>query len=71
MTHSTDSDHDRRIAPMFCVFCGARMNPHAEKAVVPDGDAEGGRVDWALGGLIEEIHQCPRCANVQSRRATE
>jgi hypothetical protein len=53
---------------MMCDFCGARMNPHAEKLVVPDGDADGGTVDWALGGLIEEIHQCPRCGNVQSRR---
>ena len=68
MTNSTEREDDRPIAPMFCDFCGAPMNPHAEKAVVPDGDADGARVDWVLGGLIEEIHQCPQCGNVQSRR---
>jgi hypothetical protein len=68
MTHGTATDDDRRIAPMFCDSCGARMNPHAEKPVIPDADDDGDRVDWAVGGLIEEIHQCPGCGRVQSRR---
>jgi hypothetical protein len=44
------------------------MNPHAEKAVVPVTDDEAATIDRAIGGVVEEIHQCPRCANVQSRR---
>ena len=69
MTNNTGRERGPRIVPMTCSACGATMNPHAEKLVVPfgDGDVEG--VDWAVGGLIEEIHQCPQCARVQSRRA--
>lgn len=59
---------DRRIVPMTCPGCGAQMNVHAEKPVDPVTRAETERVD-ALGPLIEEIHQCPGCGTVQSRRS--
>jgi hypothetical protein len=44
------------------------MNCHAEKLVYSDSVAEAGRIDPALGGLIEETHACPGCGNVESRR---
>ena len=59
------------ITPMTCDGCGATMNAHAEKPVVPMGTAEALSANLALDGIIEEIHQCPRCGRVQSRRAAE
>jgi hypothetical protein len=40
------------------------MNHHAEKLVVtaaPD-------VDPDLGGYIQELHSCPNCGHLESRR---
>jgi ribosomal protein S27AE len=55
--------------PMTCPKCGARMNHHADKLVEPV-DSEGwGRRDSVLGGLLHEMHACPRCGNVESRPA--
>ena len=51
-----------------CPKCGAEMNRHAEKLVYSDSSRDAGRIDPALGGLIEETHACPRCGNVESRR---
>jgi hypothetical protein len=59
---------DGRIVPMTCAACGARMNAHAEKPVDPVTREETGRMDAAIGAFIEEVHQCPGCGNVQSRR---
>ena len=59
---------DGRIVPMNCAGCGATMNAHAEKPVDPLTRAETETVDAAVGALIDEIHQCPNCGNVQSRR---
>jgi hypothetical protein len=42
------------------------MNHHAEKLVVSaDPELE---VDSELGGYIEEVHICPRCGHLESRR---
>ena len=57
------------ISPMTCDGCGATMNAHAEKPVVPVGGAEAASAEGALYVIVEEIHQCPRCGRVQSRRA--
>jgi hypothetical protein len=46
------------------------MNAHAEKPVMPVSAEEADRADAGLGALIEEIHQCPRCGHVQSRRVS-
>ena len=53
---------------MTCALCGATMNAHAEKPVVPISAEEARRADPVMG-LIEEVHQCPHCGAVQSRRA--
>jgi ribosomal protein S27AE len=54
--------------PMICPKCGGTMNQHGEK-VVYTGDPRGPGVDPVLGGVIEEMHACPRCGYVESRRA--
>ena len=59
---------NEQIAPMTCGGCGATMNPHAEKPVEPVTRLETERMDASVGALIEEIHQCPDCHNVHSRR---
>ena len=54
---------------MICSNCGAEMNHHADKLVEAQSPADSKHVNPALGGLIEETHGCPRCGNVESRRA--
>ena len=56
------------IARMTCPACGAQMNPHAEKLVDPVTASEARETDSTLGGLIEQVHQCPSCGRVESRR---
>ena len=56
---------------MICPDCGIEMNYHAEKidytAALTDPDA----VDPDLGGVLEEVHTCPGCGNIGSRRAAQ
>jgi len=53
---------------MICPRCGAEMNNHAEK--ISYETAEGNRkADAVFGGVVDEIHTCPGCANVESRAA--
>jgi predicted RNA-binding Zn-ribbon protein involved in translation (DUF1610 family) len=54
--------------PMVCPECGATMNQHAAK-VVYGGEAPAAGVDPFLGGVVEEMHACPSCGYVTSRRA--
>lgn len=50
---------------MVCEKCGATMNHHATK------------IDYSVetpdevfgGGVLEEIHTCPHCGHVETRRA--
>jgi predicted RNA-binding Zn-ribbon protein involved in translation (DUF1610 family) len=67
MSHSNQAIPRNQIARMNCPECGAEMNPHAEKPVEPLTRVEAARADWVLGGMIEEIHECPRCGRVESR----
>ena len=53
---------------MVCPECGVEMNQHAEKLVDPRNAQEAARVDPALGGLIDEMHSCPKCGKVETRR---
>jgi ribosomal protein S27AE len=53
---------------MTCPECGAAMNRHGEKLVY-SGETGGPAVDPVLGGVMEEMHACPRCGYVASRRA--
>lgn len=56
-----------RPSPIRCPYCGATMNCHAEKLILISGPAGQG-LDDDLGGYIEEMHACPRCGNIESRR---
>jgi hypothetical protein len=47
------------------------MNPHAEKVVAPRTAAEAAHADPALGGVVEEFHQCPACGRVESRLSAD
>jgi hypothetical protein len=57
------------IERMKCPECGAEMNPHAEKLIAPRTFSEAEAADWDVGGIVEEIHQCPACGWVESRTA--
>jgi predicted RNA-binding Zn-ribbon protein involved in translation (DUF1610 family) len=54
---------------MICPECGVEMNYHAEKidytAALTDPDA----VDPDLGGILEEVHACPGCGKMGTRRS--
>jgi predicted RNA-binding Zn-ribbon protein involved in translation (DUF1610 family) len=53
---------------MICPGCGAEMNRHAEKidyTAALDKDAAD---DEDAGGILEEIHACPKCGETQARR---
>ncbi len=56
-----------RRKPMICPKCGAVMNHHADKLVDPVGAQQAAQADPALGGMLEEMHACPACGNVESR----
>lgn len=56
------------IRRMRCPACGVEMNPHAEKLVAPRTATEAAQADPAMGGVVEEVHQCPACGRVESRR---
>ena len=48
---------------MTCPVCGSPMNHHADKLRYE----EGGTADRGLGGIVEEVHTCPRCGDVETR----
>lgn len=54
---------------MTCPKCGATMNHHANKMTDPVSRDEIAAVDQELGGILQHTFGCPRCGNVESRRA--
>lgn len=53
---------------MICPKCGNEMNHHADKLVEPVKQDDLQHMNPALGGVIEEMHYCPACGAVESRR---
>jgi ribosomal protein S27AE len=53
---------------MRCPKCGAEMNHHADKLVQPTGHADEAAVDPTLGGVVDEVHECPACGAEATRR---
>src|SRR6476659_982392 len=47
--------------PMPCPNCGAEMNHHADKLIVPTEPADTASADARLGGVVDEMHLCPAC----------
>jgi predicted RNA-binding Zn-ribbon protein involved in translation (DUF1610 family) len=54
---------------MICPKCGDEMNHHADKLLDAVAPEDLTHVNPTLGGVIEEIHGCPGCGAVESRRA--
>jgi predicted RNA-binding Zn-ribbon protein involved in translation (DUF1610 family) len=50
---------------MICPKCGAEMNQHAVK--VDYGDDEPSPVDRVFGGVLKEVHTCPKCGDTEIR----
>ena len=55
---------------MRCPKCGAEMNHHAHKVDYAAGHADPDHVDPVFNGVLQEVHQCPNCGNIELRRAT-
>jgi NAD(P)H-dependent FMN reductase/predicted RNA-binding Zn-ribbon protein involved in translation (DUF1610 family) len=56
--------------PLSCPSCGTAMNQHATKVDFGSGQAQPALVDPAFGGVLQGVHQCPGCGNVELRPAT-
>ena len=54
--------------PMTCPDCGVTMNHHAEKLIDPVWPRDKALVDPVLGGIVEEVHTCPKCGKAESRK---
>lgn len=54
---------------MLCPNCGIEMNYHAEKLDYPVAFTNPEVVDPDLGGVLEEVHTCPRCGKMGTRRS--
>jgi ribosomal protein S27AE len=51
---------------MTCPRCGTEMNHHADKLVERVDEPD----EWndpLLGGILNEVHTCPACGNVEFR----
>jgi len=57
------------IEKVICPRCGTPMNHHADKLVETSSPRDVGDVNPDLGGVVEETHGCPKCGNVEFRRA--
>jgi hypothetical protein len=58
-----------KATKMICPDCGDEMNFHAEKinqSARADSESD---ASAEFGGVVEEIHTCPRCAAIATRRA--
>ena len=54
---------------MRCPRCGAEMNYHADKVHYTTGLEQPQEIDPALGGVVQQVHQCPNCGNIEMRTA--
>ncbi|HWP92552.1 MAG TPA: hypothetical protein VNN20_10200 [Thermodesulfobacteriota bacterium] len=53
---------------MKCPGCGSEMNHHAEKIDYSTALADPSALDPEFGGVVEEVHTCPQCGEVETRR---
>jgi predicted RNA-binding Zn-ribbon protein involved in translation (DUF1610 family) len=56
---------------MRCPKCGADMNHHANKIDYSVGHDDPRSIDPVFNGVLQEVHQCPSCGNVELRRARD
>jgi predicted RNA-binding Zn-ribbon protein involved in translation (DUF1610 family) len=57
--------------PMKCPKCEAEMNHHANKVDYSAGHGQPDLTDPDFDGVLQEVHQCPGCGNIELRRATQ
>jgi len=57
-----------KTTKMRCGHCGHEMNFHAEK-VNQSARADSESDSAEFGGVVEEIHTCPACGAIATRRA--
>jgi hypothetical protein len=55
---------------IICPQCKIAMNYHAEKIDYAAALTEPDAADPDLGGILEEVHTCPKCGGIETRRAT-
>ena len=54
---------------MLCPNCGVQMNHHADKIDFTPVLTETDAADSDLGGILEEVHTCPKCGQTAVKRA--
>jgi hypothetical protein len=59
-----------KIKKIICTACGVEMNYHADKLDSTSTLTKPGKVDPDLGGVIEEVHACPKCGETKTREAS-
>jgi ribosomal protein S27AE len=52
---------------MQCPACGSTMNHHSVKVNYAAGTDWRQQSEAEPGGILEEIHTCPRCGRTESR----
>ena len=61
---------ERQKEEMPCHRCGVEMNHHADKVDYAAALTEPEAVDPDFGGVLVEVHTCPKCGHSASRRAS-
>ncbi len=54
---------------MACPACGALMNHHADKVDYGASLGDPTAMDGDFGGVLQEIHYCPKCGETAVRNA--
>jgi predicted RNA-binding Zn-ribbon protein involved in translation (DUF1610 family) len=65
------SSADGTQMAMACAACGAAMNQHATKVDYSAAQQLPGEADPTFHGVVQEVHQCPDCGNVELRAQAE
>jgi ribosomal protein S27AE len=55
----------QKTTKMICPKCGAEMNHHAVK--IDYGRDNAALTDNDFGGILEEVHTCPKCGATELR----
>jgi NAD(P)H-dependent FMN reductase len=61
---------DNTASAMSCPKCGTAMNQHATKVDYSAAHQMPAAVDPDFQGVLQEVHQCPACGNIQLRAST-
>jgi predicted RNA-binding Zn-ribbon protein involved in translation (DUF1610 family) len=66
----TVGDYMPAAKKILCPNCGTEMNHHADKLDFTTVLSEPEAVDPEFGGILEEVHTCPNCKNIEVRRVS-